>query len=168
MLTLRTSQTNAGKNANKFYRIQVLVGPNNDCRTWTRWGRVGETGQHAILGDGSLGDAIIHFEQKFRAKTGLSWEDRAEAPKAKKYVFLERNYDSDSEDEAETKENGNGTKSDAGKWKPPASTLDPAVQDFVQLIFNQEYFAAAMAHMSKRNTSQDTICEIGDANSGLA
>lgn len=147
-LKFSTSQTNAGKNANKFYRIQVLVGPNNDCKAWTRWGRVGESGQHAILGSGALADAITHFESKFKTKTGLAWENRADTPRPKKYVFLERNYDSNSdESEDEAAPNANGTKSALEERKPPSSTLDPAVQGLMQLIFNQKYFSAAMADM---------------------
>lgn len=35
----------------------------------------------AMLGCGSLADAIKNFEKKFKDKSGLKWEDRGEDPK---------------------------------------------------------------------------------------
>lgn len=136
------SQTNAKDNVNKFYRIQVLVGPNNDCKTWTRWGRVGEVGQSMVLGDGSLANAKKHFEKKFKDKSGLLWTERMESPKPGKYVFIERSYEPESDDENKP------LKSRVDERKPPPCTLDPAVQDLMQLIFNQKYFAATMSDMN--------------------
>jgi poly [ADP-ribose] polymerase len=34
-----------------------------------------------MLGDGSLADALYHFEKKFKDKSGLKWEDRGLDPK---------------------------------------------------------------------------------------
>ena len=59
------NQTNSGLNNNKFYRMQVL----SDDRafyTWTRWGRVGNSGQSKMLGDGSLASALKSFHDKFK------------------------------------------------------------------------------------------------------
>lgn len=140
------NQTNTGKNANKFYRLQLLVGPSNHCQTWTRWGRVGDRGQSKLLGDGSLTGAKREFEKKFKDKSGLSWEDRMETPKANKYAFIERDYDPDSEDE-ETDKPG----SDEAVRKPPPCTLDDPVQKLMQLIFNDRLFAATMMDMNYDN-----------------
>lgn len=65
--------------------LQLLHNPVS-CRynTWTRWGRVGERGQHALLGAGSIYDAQSQFEKKFKDKTGLKWADRAGDVKAGK------------------------------------------------------------------------------------
>lgn len=71
----------------------------NEYRTWTRWGRVGERGQSKVLGGGSLQDAIRQFEQKFKDKSGLSWSDRGEKPRPKKYTFIEKSYIDDSDDD---------------------------------------------------------------------
>ncbi|ROW09318.1 hypothetical protein VPNG_05860 [Cytospora leucostoma] len=92
------NQTNAGKNNNKFYRIQLLVDvtDKNNFKTWTRWGRVGESGQSAILGDGTLQDAQAQFLKKFKDKTGLAWDRRTEDPRPKKLfaaAMTEMNYD---------------------------------------------------------------------------
>jgi poly [ADP-ribose] polymerase len=59
------NQTNSGANNNKFYKLQILTNPKGDFRCWSRWGRVGERGQNAMLGNGSLGDAMRNFERKF-------------------------------------------------------------------------------------------------------
>lgn len=125
----------------KFYRIQLLEGANGDYHTWTRWGRVGEHGQHKMLGGGSLGGAMAEFEKKFKDKAGLAWSDRLSKPKAGKYVFLEKSYEPDSEDEQAQAKPG---ASRARSKSPPKCTLDPSVRSLMELIFDQQYFAAAM------------------------
>jgi poly [ADP-ribose] polymerase len=77
-----------------------------DHKTWTRWGRVGDRGQNAILGSGPLDDAVKQFDKKFKDKSGLSWDDRAGDPKKGKYAYLERSYGQDDEDEVATKASG--------------------------------------------------------------
>lgn len=92
-----------------------------------------------------MADAKKMFGKKFKDKTGLAWEDRAETPKPKKYVYLERNYDPDSDgddDKAERK----GTDG-AEERKPPPCTLDPPVQELMKLVFNEKFFAATMSDM---------------------
>ena len=88
----------AGKNHNKFYRVQVLQTSTGDYNTWTRWGRVGERGQNKLLGDGSLGNALYQFDKKFKEKSGHPWANRLDPPKGGKYTFIERSYE-DSDDE---------------------------------------------------------------------
>lgn len=124
---------------------QLLVGPNNDYKTWTRWGRVGEHGQNATLGNGSLADAFTQFCKKFKDKSGLKWEDRGQDPKPGKYVFVERSYAPDSEDDDELEPEANNGDSDEKKPRDsPKCTLEPPVQSLMNLIFNQDYFQAAM------------------------
>ncbi|KAL9116416.1 MAG: hypothetical protein Q9187_007060, partial [Circinaria calcarea] len=93
------NQTNSTNNNNKFYRIQLLGSQHGNFRTWTRWGRVGEHGQSAMLGDSDFDDARKQFEKKFKDKSGLAWKDRLSAPKKGKYKFIERNYEDDSSEE---------------------------------------------------------------------
>lgn len=124
--------------------LQVLVSA-GDAKTWTRWGRVGERGKSMILGDGSLQNAKYQFEKKFKDKSGLSWENRMNEPLPKKYVFLEKSYQPDSDSEEDVKpSDGKG----ATREGPPPCTLEPDVQQLMQLIFNQKYFAAAMTDMN--------------------
>jgi poly [ADP-ribose] polymerase len=152
------NQTVSGENKNKFYRVQILESANKkDYRTWTRWGRVGERGQNALLGEGSLVEAKKHFDRKFKDKAGLSWTDRFGAPKKGKYTFIERNYEEDSNDEDDggpSANNGNRVKDPLVKikeeeetQKPPESKLPEKVQLLMQLIFNQNFFAASMLEM---------------------
>ncbi|KAJ5306865.1 hypothetical protein PENANT_c003G07507 [Penicillium antarcticum] len=141
------NQTVSANNANKFYRVQILVGKQQKYIAWTRWGRVGEHGQSARLGSGSLTEAIKHFEGKFKSKTGLRWEDRLATPKHGKYTFLERNYEEDDEEEEEKdakKENGvekeNGLKVESALSKP--------IQNLMKFIFNNNHVLEALAAMS--------------------
>lgn len=81
------------------------------------------------------------FESKFKSKSGLAWKDRTANAKPGKYTFIERSYgDSDSEDDEPAAATGSGSKS-GEKSATPESKLDPAVQQLMALIFNQEYFA---------------------------
>ncbi|KAK3684559.1 hypothetical protein LTR37_020162 [Vermiconidia calcicola] len=143
------NQTNASGNNNKFYRIQLLQNASG-FRTWTRWGRVGERGQSALLGDGSLDDALSHFGKKFKDKSGLEWDDRGEKPKPNKYVFVERSYEPDDEDDAPSTEAG--ASRERSNYSPPKCTLDPPVKSLMELIFNQQYFEATMAALNYDST----------------
>jgi len=118
--------------------------------TWTRWGRVGEGGQNAVLGNGTLDDALKNFEKKFKDKSGLKWADRGEQPKPKKYVFVERSYEPDSEDEKDEEEESAkaGAAAERIDKPPPKCTLEPAVKSLMELIFNQQYFEATMASLN--------------------
>ena len=157
------NQTNASNNNNKFYRVQVSIlflseqlstlthlqllessGAFKRYSTWTRWGRVGEHGQSAMLGDGSLGDAFANFEKKFKDKSGLKWEDRGEKPKPKKYVFVERSYLADDDEPPAQPGASLDTDNDEPAYTPPKCTLEPPVQSLMELIFNQKHFANTM------------------------
>lgn len=143
------NQTNAGNNNNKFYRMQVLVGPSNTYKTWTRWGRVGETGQSASLGNSSVDYAQAEFQKKFKSKTGLTWENRLEPPKPNKYTFIERNYEeSDDEEDEHTDKKSKKKESDEEDEKSVKSALPKSIQTLMAFIFNQQYFLSAMASMS--------------------
>jgi poly [ADP-ribose] polymerase len=104
----------------------------------------------AMLGSGSLSDALKNFEKKFKDKSGLKWDDRAEQPKAGKYAYVERSYnpDSDEEDDADA---GAGTvddQEDDTKPVPAECTLEAPVQELMKLIFNQSYFDATMTALN--------------------
>lgn len=141
------NQTNASNNNNKFYKLNILESTSGDYKTWTRWGRVGEPGQSAVLGDGSLADAIKQYDKKFKDKTGLKWEDRGNDPKPGKYVFVERSYVSDSDDDDDHDEKPQaeaGASRERDGYSPPKCTLESPVRSLMELIFNQQYFAATM------------------------
>ena len=102
---------------------------------------MGERGQSAILGDGSLADAIKQFDKKFKEKSGLKWEDRGQDPKPSKYVFVERSYVPDEDETSQTDEIAPKKPS---SHDAPKCTLEPPVRALMELIFNQQYFAATM------------------------
>ncbi|KJX93203.1 poly polymerase 2 adp-ribosyltransferase 2 like protein [Zymoseptoria brevis] len=143
------NQTNSSGNNNKFYKVQILTDGRN-FRTWTRWGRVGATGQSAQLGDGSLGSAMKEFEKKFKDKAALTWANRGAAPKPGKYVFLEKDYQESEEDEEPEELAGPSTQK-AGRSRsssPVKSKLNPRVASLLELIFNQEHMDSVMADMN--------------------
>ncbi|KAH7318239.1 poly polymerase catalytic domain-containing protein [Stachybotrys elegans] len=145
------NQSNSSNNNNKFYRIQVLHNPKtNDFKAWTRWGRVGEVGTNAVLGNGKLDDAIKAFKKKFRDKSGLAWESRGDDPKPGKYAFVERNYDADSDDEEDAPSDKKTGGKDGGETEQatPDCTLVKPVKELMELIFNQQYFQATMTSLN--------------------
>lgn len=115
----------------------------------TRWGRVGETGQQDTYTDNDLDLAIQFFEKKFKDKSGLTWANRLDPPRSGKYTFLERNYE-ESDDEGDEKPTGKLTEKEAAREpvNAPESNLTKPVQRLMELIFNQQYFAASLNEMS--------------------
>uniref|UniRef100_Q8X0P2 Poly [ADP-ribose] polymerase n=1 Tax=Neurospora crassa TaxID=5141 RepID=Q8X0P2_NEUCS len=114
------------------------------CAVWTRWGRVGESGQHALIDCQSLQDALQTFEKKFKDKSGLLWSNRGDNPKPKKYAFVEVNYKDESDDEEEA-EGSAATKEEKEDQKPLICTLHPSVAKLMELIFNQQLMDNTMA-----------------------
>lgn len=111
----------------------------------TRWGRVGEAGLQDTSTNGSLDSAIWFFEKKFKDKSGLLWANRFDPPRSGKYTFIERNYE-ESDDEDGKKPTPK--KEDTKPSKAPESKLARPVQSLMELIFNQQYFAASLNEMS--------------------
>jgi poly [ADP-ribose] polymerase len=71
-------------------------------------------------------------------------------PKPGKYAYLERSYgESSDEDDSE---DGDAAEEDKGTVRsiapPPSSTLEPATQELMKLIFNQDFFDEAMREMN--------------------
>jgi len=86
------NQTNitGGRNNNKFYVLQLLKSAGGSHAVWTRWGRVGESGESKLIPCGDLKAAVKAFESKFRDKTKNSWADRANFKKHNdKYELVE-------------------------------------------------------------------------------
>ena len=70
------NQTNIQNNNNKYFLLQVLVGPSGAYYTWFRWGRVGYDGQKDLKTFRDIEDAKKCFEKKFSDKTKNKWEDK--------------------------------------------------------------------------------------------
>lgn len=145
------NQTNIGANNNKFYVIQ-LVESAGKYYAWTRWGRVGEVGQSALLGNGTLDDARKCFEGKFRDKSGNAWADRANfVAKPGKYTLIEIERSATAAAKAaELEEKLRALDKEAAALQPKPrgiapSRLHPALEGFMSLIFDHDMFKGAMA-----------------------
>ncbi|HKB42511.1 MAG TPA: WGR domain-containing protein [Gemmataceae bacterium] len=145
------NQTNIGHNNNKYYVIQ-LIQSGGKFYTWTRWGRVGEPGQNALLGNGTLDDAKKCFKAKFRDKTSNAWEDRKSfVAKTGKYTLIEiERSAAAAEKAAEVEEKLRALDKEAAKLQPKAravapSKLHPSLQRLMSLIFDHDMFRGAMA-----------------------
>jgi len=148
------NQTNIGANNNKFYIIQ-LIQDGGRYFVWTRWGRVGESGQNAQKGPfGDLDKAISEFKKKFKDKTRNNWDDRDNfEPASGKYTMIEMDAQDDT-DNAELEEklaqldsvDGSPVKSKASK-KVKACVLDKPTQGLIKLLFDNDMFKEAMAKM---------------------
>lgn len=73
-------------------------------------------------------EAKQEFQDKFHSKTGLDWENRTDAPKSKKYTFVERSYEDDAD-------NDDDDDSDERQDNDVKSELDIATQRLMELIF---------------------------------
>lgn len=140
------NQTNIGNNNNKFYLIQVLVsGGKYYC--WTRWGRVGESGQNNLASPSTADAAIKNFEKKFKDKTKNNWSDRENfVSHSGKYTLIEVDGDQDAEVKVDTIDGGD-VKVKTEQHVLPC-TLDEATQRLIRFIFNNDMFKEAMTSMN--------------------
>ncbi|CDO69839.1 hypothetical protein BN946_scf184803.g37 [Trametes cinnabarina] len=146
------NQTDIGKNANKFYVIQLLhpVGDNSQCTLYTRWGRVGENGQSQKKGPWSAATAVREFKKQFKAKAGVDWEHRVGmAPQKGKYVWLERSYEDEEEEDTskKTDKKASSSKQEDEDSMIPESKLPPEIQTLCRLIFNTSLIDAHLSSM---------------------
>src|SRR5687768_14793157 len=145
------NQTNIGANNNKFYVIQLLEkGGKYYC--WTRWGRVGEDGQNALIGPSDFAKALKAFQSKFKDKTKNAWEDRADfKPAAGRYTLIEIDRSVDADKAEEIEEKLKGIDAEAAKVQKKTAKkfadckLDKPVEQFMNLIFDEDMFKGAMA-----------------------
>ncbi len=145
------NQTNIGANNNKFYVIQLLE-KGGKFYAWTRWGRVGEDGQNALLGPSDFAKALKAFQAKFKDKTKNAWEERASFKAvAGRYALIEVDRSADASKADEIEEKLKGIDADAAKIaakgakKYAPSKLAVEVQKFLDLIFDEDMFKGAMA-----------------------
>lgn len=134
------NQTNIGANNNKFYVIQILF-HGGQYLVWTRWGRVGESGQNSLKSFVLQSDAEKEFKKKFTDKTRNKWDDREKfTPVPGKYTLIEM-ADDDDDDVVDTAP----VKMDTGppkKVKP--CSLDAPTQKLLKLIFDTDMFNDAL------------------------
>ena len=140
----------------RFYRGQV-VKQGASFYAWTRWGRVGESGQNGL--DGPFPDpaaAISKFEAKFKDKTSHKWAGNQGAypgGKKGKYSVIFEAYDAKNDGSSSQADKLNSLASSSGG----AAAAEPvvyapakvngALASFVQLVTNADMFQAQLAFM---------------------
>lgn len=140
------NQTDISHNNNKFYRIQLLVDGGN-YSVFTRWGRVGDTGQHSLQPFyGNEDGAVKAFKKKFQEKTRNSWDNRDNFQK------VDGQYD-----QVEMDLTGRGAAAaaaasadaadDADDVETLPCTLDDTTRDLVDMLFSKDMFKSAMSHL---------------------
>lgn len=86
--TCELNQVDIGKNANKFYIIQIAQAADGTFHLCRRHGRVGLPGV-ACSDQLSIDTCILSFNKTFRDKTGISWDRRdSSQPKPGKYTYM--------------------------------------------------------------------------------
>lgn len=136
------NQTNIGHNNNKYYVIQ-LIHEGTRYHTWTRWGRVGESGQNKTSTFHSLDPAVKEFEKKFKDKTKNNWSDRENfVAHPGKYTLIEV----DGEEDAEVKVAVDRVDGKTKNVLP--CTLNKSTQSLIELIFSTDMFKEAMEEMN--------------------
>ncbi|KAG8967740.1 hypothetical protein FRB90_010865, partial [Tulasnella sp. 427] len=149
-------QTDVGKNANKFYVIQLLhpIGNTAQCTLFTRWGRTGENGQTQKKGPFALGSAIGEFEKQFKSKTAANWANRKTmVRKNGKYFWIERDFETDEnqkedDEPADDASDGKGKGKEVTREKTPESTAPEEVQNLIKLIFNVALMDAVLKELN--------------------
>ncbi|KAJ1311334.1 hypothetical protein OPQ81_009829 [Rhizoctonia solani] len=141
------NQTDALNNNNKFYVVQLLHPSNNknSVSLHVRWGRVGENGSSQDKGPFSPSQAVQEFLKQFKSKTGADWKNRQTMqPKKGKYMWLERAYG----DEEEDNDKGKGKEEEGPRAKTPEPTLGAELLDLAGLIFSVSLIQAALSEMN--------------------
>eukprot|EP00796_Vickermania_ingenoplastis_P006698 gene6698-4796_t len=146
------NQTNMGANNNKFYVIQLVEGDTrNEVALFTRWGRVGVTGQTMVERMANVDTGILAFEKKFMDKTGNRWLNRANfEKKAGKYYLMDIEYAAGDDEEEEGKKSKTAKKAGSEPPKPPPippSTLPTELQDIMKIISNRDYMLSVMKEL---------------------
>ncbi|TRY92956.1 hypothetical protein DNTS_014833 [Danionella cerebrum] len=140
------NQTNIGNNNNKFYVIQVLMsGGKYYC--WTRWGRVGETGQNSLAGPSAVDAAVKSFEKKFKEKTKNNWSDRENfVSHTGKYTLIEVDGNEEAEVKVDSVDGGDVQVKSEQSVLP--CTLDGSTERLIRFIFDKDMFKEAMSSMN--------------------
>src|SRR5688500_11746598 len=109
------NQTHIGANNNKFYVMQLLSN-GGKFYAWTRWGRVGEVGQSAVVGPTNIDAALKAFQSKVKDKTKNSWDERASfKPVPGRYALIEVDRSADASKAKEIEEKLKGIDASAAK-----------------------------------------------------
>ena len=146
------NQTNLKNNNNKFYIVQLiqsLSGSKKKFSVFTRWGRVGMTGQCSTEGFGTdLQVAKDKFERKFYDKTQNDWEDRDDFVKVPgKYDMVSIDYGEDEKEELSKEELKKCQDSDEEMDQDVESKLHKSLQSLIEFVSDIKAFESIMKEM---------------------
>ena len=131
----------------RFYTLQ-LIHPRGDTSIvtlFTRWGRVGETGQTQSKGPFPAEKAAAEFMKQFKAKAAWDFSKRTtQMPKPNKYTWIERHYEDEGASTSSPKKAKQNDLEAADEEEPaeeniPDSKFPVEVQRLVEFIFNPAY-----------------------------
>ncbi|KAK8390955.1 hypothetical protein O3P69_016955 [Scylla paramamosain] len=143
--TCMLNQTNIGHNNNKFYIIQVTENKKNSYTCFTRWGRVGEVGQHSLDSHKDVEQAIKAFKKKFKDKTKNDWDKRDDFnAHPGKYTMID--IEDDEEEEADAVDGGQQLVKVTKSYGD--CPLDYRTQLMIMIIFSDDMFTNQMSRMN--------------------
>jgi poly [ADP-ribose] polymerase 2/3/4 len=131
----------------RFYTLQLIHprGNTSNVTLFTRWGRVGETGQSQSKGPFPASKAVAEFTKQFKAKAAWDFSMRStQMPKPNKYTWIERHYEDESVSTTSPKKAKQEDLASTVKEEPPEETIPESkspieVQNLVEFIFNPAY-----------------------------
>lgn len=130
MLKLRKPRHNE---TTAICRLQILFNAKTETYCLgSRQGPVSGPFQIIKLPGLSMKEAKTQFEYQFKTLCGLSWNNRSSHPKRTKFVFIERWYDEEPEDDALVR---------TGKKQAAQCTLPKPVHDVMNFVFNPQHYA---------------------------
>ena len=132
------NQTDVTANANKFYKIQCIKtsqeSQSDEFMVWTRWGRVGETGQSKIKIETYYEDeAVKEFNKTLKAKL-------------KNYTLVE--LEDDVAVAAATTQTLSALSIGADGGATAPCTLDVETRRLVKFMFDDDMFAQSMSDLN--------------------
>lgn len=134
-------------NLNKFYRLQI-VDVRGDGKLFTffsRWGRVGESGNWTSTPQAGLAAAKDAWQKKWKDKTKTDWKDRENFVK-KPGAYSPIDFEEDVEEPKKRSEDGEvGAGDDQPREEEfTPSYLEPRLKSLIDLIFDSNMLARSM------------------------
>ncbi|KEG07014.1 poly(ADP-ribose) polymerase [Trypanosoma grayi] len=156
------NQTNISSNNNKYYILQLLEADSGgQYYVFTRWGRVGLSGQHKTELFSSTSAAVQVFCKTFYSKTHNRWEDRANFKKIDgRYYLMDIEYGAqDAEEKSEGVQRLKKKVKEEAKEMVVGSALPKEVQELMRLIGCKDTMTRAMKEL-EINTEQMPLGKI--------
>ena len=125
-----------------FYRMQLLHETNRDMFiVFTRYGRIGDTGQHQLTSFSKKEEALAEFKNIFKSKSGNEWENVSTFHRQKKkYKLVKFMHTSE-------KECIKDFYADHHEQDLPATSLSESIKDVFKEVVNTKVLFSRMNEM---------------------